>query len=162
MNSNVNILSGNASLRVLDNSLSWTDEKIFFTEAYRIESSLYDDRGLHDCIYSVMGRKFKDLSFADGRTLKKFKTNNDSKRELREYPDGRKFLYIYERIPIFDSFDAEWGDRQYTSVYADINGLNMIHTYCGYKLGSVEIYLGLTKLISSVRKKYLQYLYVQS
>ena len=166
MNSNVIILNGKASLRMLDESVfMWTvpypqDGRIYFTEAYRIESSLSDDNGLDKCVYSVMGRKFQDLSFADGKKIQLIETHNDTKCALCEYDDGTKFLYVYERVPIFDSYDAEWGDRKYTSVYADINGVNLIHSYCGYKVGSIEIYLGLTKSVP-VLDEYLKYLYVQ-
>ena len=84
----------------------------------------------------------------------------DNECEIREYPDGKRFLYVYERVPIFDSDDAEWGDRKYTSVYADVNGINLIHSYCGYKVGRVEIYLGLKESIPAL-DEYLKYLDVQ-
>lgn len=167
MNSNVIILKGKASLRVLDEAVFiWPvqypeDGRISFTEAYRIESSLSRNDGLNKCMYSVMGRKFQDLSFTDGETIQKFDVNHeDNECELREYDDGRKFLYFYERVPIFDSYDCEWGDRKYTSIYADINGVNLIHSYCGYKVGSVEVYLGLKESIPALNE-YLKYLYVQ-
>ena len=166
MNSNVIILNGKASLRALDESVfMWTvpypeDGRIFFTEAYRIESSLSDDNGLDGCVYSVMGRKFQDLSFADGKKFQLIETHNDTKCALCEYDDSKKFLYFYERVPIFDSYDAEWGDRKYTSVYADVSGINLIHSYCGYKVGSIEVYLGLKESIPAL-DEYLKYLYVQ-
>ena len=167
MNSNVIIHSGRASLEMLDEAVfMWPvpypeDGRIYFTEAYRIESSSFSNYGLNKCIYSVMGRRFQDLSFADGETIQKFDVHHEGNEcEIRKYTDGTKFLYIFERVPIFDSYDAEWGDRKYTSVYADINGVNMIHTYCGYNVGSIEIYLGLKESISAL-DEYLKYLDVQ-
>ena len=169
MTISVSVLKGKASVRVLDEAVfRWPvpypeDGRIYFTEAYMIESSLYSNDGLNKCVYSVMGRKFQDLSFADGKTIHEFKVKHkdeDNECEIREYPDGKRFLYVYERVPIFDSDDAEWGDRKYTSVYADVNGINLIHSYCGYKVGRVEIYLGLKESIPAL-DEYLKYLDVQ-
>lgn len=166
MSDNVLILSGNAILGKLNEAVfSWRGSryengKIYFTEAYKLRSSLSSDEGLNNCEFRVIDRKFQGSSFAEGKTFKTLKDMTDYRCEIREYADGRRFLYFHECIPTFDSFDREWGSDIYTSIYVDNNGVNLINCGCGYKIGGIEVYLGMTRVTPAIYEN-LKYLYDQ-
>ena len=132
----------------------YTEEReISFAEAYQITRE--DDYGIRECEYTVQGRTFKDLSFAEGETILKpdigrITSGEEERLEIRKHSDGTIFLYLYERVPTFDSSDREWGSERFSAVYRKDNSINLIHTYCGYKIGSIEIYLGLVKSVPAL------------
>lgn len=69
----------------------------------------------------------------------------DEKYELREYGDGRKFIFSSGSIPTFDSGDREWNSGAAMAIYCDEAGVNMIRSSYGYKISRIEIYLGLQR-----------------
>lgn len=152
MNSNeeVTIIRGNVKLKTLTQLVyEWTgkineDRELVFKNAYKIEMTDRDE-GIVDCIYTVNGRVFKDLSFMTGRTIQKFSDDY----AIREYEDGTKFLSTYGKIPTFDYYDRLWASRSQIAIYCDEFGINLIQCYSGYKLASISIYLKLVKSIPS-------------
>ena len=98
------------------------------------------------CIYTVRGREFEDLSFASGTTLREIYNYDDSLgHKLREYEDGKKFLFTYEDIPTFDFGDREWDSIKNIVIYFDDEheSFTLIHCSHGYKIPQIEIYLDL-------------------
>lgn len=143
------ILQGDADMALLDKAeFHWLEYRnvLSFEKAYRINRKSYDT-GIRDCIYIIRGRMFTDLSCMKGETIMKIedeKSKNDV-YELRAYPDGGKFIFYVGTKPIFDSGDREWDHYSAVAVYADEQGVNLIHCTHGYKIPRIDIYLGLKK-----------------
>ena len=148
----VEILSGEADLKEMldsDFKLYSSDGGEDFTLSFH---DAYEIRGeeLSDCVYSVMGRVFKDLEFAQGEVI----TRINNHYSICRYPDGKKFLFFSEDIPTFDEFDREYDGTRYISIYRDgeKNKFNLITCRFGYKITSIKIYLGLNESFISLAK----------
>ena len=115
--------------------------KLLFRDAYEITHK-HSDEDIDDCVYQINGREFKGISFKEGEILQKL----DEEHEIRQYPDGTKFLLYREDIPTFDSYDRMLDSRKYVAVYRDNNEINLIDCHCGYIIGHINIYLGLKEV----------------
>ena len=151
--SEVKILSGeNVALKISEENIYVWREADFrikmtleFGKIYEIDHVNWDD-GIKNCVYDVNGRTFKDLSCLKGKVIKKFPmTRDDCGYQLRQYPDGKKFLFYWEDIPTFDDGDREWDSMKYRAVFCDDNGINVIHCHEGYKLPRIYICVGMKK-----------------
>lgn len=109
-----------------------------FKKAYMIRSN-DSEQGIRNCIFRIHGRTIEDLSFTEGVTLTKY----PDKGELRLSPDGVKFLYFYNDIPTFDSYDRIWDGDEYNIIYKDSEGVNLIYCRSGYRIPKIKIYVGL-------------------
>lgn len=142
------ILSGNAVVNALSKPVYlWAgkfdeDRELIFSKAYEIEPNHYGE-GISNVTFRVHSRKFKDLSFLNGKTLQEYPDHN----EIRRHADGTKFYFSYESIPTFDSGDREWDSMSHLAVYADDEGINMIHCRHGYAIPKIKVYIGLKKSI---------------
>ena len=144
----VEILSGeNVRLKVVeDTKFNWDSIKFEFAEAYKIEHIDWH-KGIQDCVWKLNDRVFTDLSCLEGKLIKKFSSGrSDSEYKLKKYSDGTRFLFYSEEIPTFDSGDREWDSMKYCAVYCDKHGINLIHCHEGYKLGRINICVGLKKV----------------
>lgn len=152
-NADIRILTGNAILEPLeDTALLWRrmngrNEKLEFKKAFSIEYKDFDV-GIRDCTYVVHGREFTDLSCMMGTDVMKI----DDEYELREYDDGRRFIFYGGAIPTFDSGDREWNSSMTMAVYYDEAGVNMIYCSFGYKIPQIKIYLGLQRACSDFKR----------
>lgn len=148
----IQILQGDVNVKMLDKTdFLWfqTDDKrniLVFEKAFEI-SYENSDKGIRDCTYMVRGRTFTDLSCMKGETIKEIegKEHTDDVYEVRAYPDGGRFIYHSIIKPTFDSGDREWDHYGALAVYADEQGINLIHCSYGYKIPRIKIYLGLKK-----------------
>lgn len=141
----VAVLSGNVTL----GEISWTtfhwegeyrkDHGLVFAHAYTIE---HCNEGINNCVYTVHGRKFTDLSFVQGKTIQQFSEGH----EIREHEDGTRFLFVYKELPTFDSGDRVWGSTEHIAVYSDKYGINLIRCEHGYAIPRIYIYVGLTNI----------------
>lgn len=153
MEDDVRILKGNARLKLLENTifpcsrLDGGKENLEFKEAFSICGD--SDMGIRDCAYAVHGREFTDLSCMEGFNAIKI----DDEYELREYADGKNFIFHGTQIPTFDSGDREWCSRAEMAVYCDEAGVNMIYCSYGYKIPRIDIYLGLKKAVTAPEAK---------
>lgn len=148
----VEILSGEADLKEMldsDFKLYSSDGCEDFTLNFR---DAYEIRGeeLSDCVYSVLGRVFKDLDFAQGEVI----TRINNQYSIRQYSDGKKFLFFSEDIPTFDEFDREYDGTRHIAIYRDgeKNKFNLITCRFGYKITSIKIYLELNESFISLAK----------
>ena len=125
---------------------------VVFRKAYSISHQDWQD-GINNVAYRVHERKFRTLSFAYGETLETYEEDNyDGQYEIKQYPDGTKFLFVNEKIPTFDSYDLDWDGARYISVYRDNYGINLIHCRYGDKISSIDIYLELTRSVPALSK----------
>ena len=137
-------------------------ENIFFTRytvpemaacdklefAQRFEIAPKNSGGAVDnCSYSVRGRNFVDLSFRDGEKI----SDLGESTELRRHADGTKFVYQYEDIPVFDSFDGYFDSFDEWIFYRD-GGINLIRCRHGVAIPKINIYLGLKKIPAELEK----------
>lgn len=158
VNADIRILNGNVRLeQIQDTEFLWRcvngrKEKLKFKNAFSIKHKDFAT-GVRDCTYVVHGRKFTDLSCMMGTDIMKI----DDEYILREYEDGRKFIFYSREIPTFDSGDREWNSETAMAVYCDEAGLNMIYSSCGYKISYIEIYLGLQNAYGDF-KRFIDYL----
>lgn len=142
------IMSGNAMVNALSEPVyQWAgrldeDRELVFSKAYEIAPTHYGE-GISDVVFRVHSREFKDLSFLYGETLQEYPNHN----EIRRHADGTKFYFSYESIPTFDSGDREWDSMSHIAVYADDEGINMIHCRHGYAIPRIKVYIGLKKSI---------------
>ena len=115
-----------------------------FARAYVIRYRSDYRNGLKNCVYQIHGREFTDLNFAKGEILKTFE---DSTRkdlfEVRQYPDGKKFIYHFYDIPTFDAEDRDWDGDGDVVVFRDNDGVNLISCRSGYYIPEIEIFVGL-------------------
>lgn len=149
----VEILSGEADLKLqkissyfyLHSSDGDEDFTLSFREAYEILGE-----SLSGCSYSVLGRVFKDLDFAHGEVI----TRINNQYSIRQYSDGKKFLFFSEDIPTFDEFDREYDGTRHIAIYRDgeKNKFNLITCRFGYKITSIKIYLELNESFISLAK----------
>lgn len=150
MNDAVKILSGDVKLsRLEDISCRWVEPSgknftLEFEQAFEIERK-DRDKGLQNCIYRVGGRKFLDIDFLDGATLKTFFDEYGDGLKLKTFSDGKKFLYRYEEVPTFDSDDRVWDSIDEFGVFYDGAGVNLINCRHGYRIPRIKIYLRLRK-----------------
>ena len=142
------VLSGKAEVKVISKPVyKWEgktgeDRELVFRSAYVIAPPGLGE-GVSSVAFRVHTREFCDLSFLKGETVQKYPGN----KEIRRYADGTPFMFSYERIPTFDSGDREWDSACHLAVYADADGINMIHCRHGYKVPRIEVYIGLVKSI---------------
>lgn len=148
------ILSGkNVALNILENNIfQWTEPNftvkttLEFSKVYEIEHTDWSE-GIRDCVWQLNGRKFHDLSCLKGKTIKKFSSGrSDFSYQLRQYPDGKKFLFYSEEIPTFDEGDREWDSMKYRALFCDEHGVNLVHCHEGYRLARINICVGLKKV----------------
>lgn len=111
-----------------------------FKEAYMIESN-DSDKGIKNCLFRIHSRTIEDLSFTEGATV----TEYSDKGKLKLGPDGVKFLYFYNDIPTFDSYDRIWDGDEYIILYRDPEGVNLIYCRSGYRIPKIKIYVGFKK-----------------
>ncbi len=101
------ILSGNAIVKSLPTTTyQWSgpidnDRELRFKRAYEICGKDWTE-GIENCVYSIHGRKFQNLSCMEGETLQKIQDDNDFHYEVREHADGTKFVFSCGSIPTFD------------------------------------------------------------
>ena len=141
-NNDVMIIKGDAHIEDINRTLYlYIGENkryaLSFKAAYRITHN--DSDGLKDCVYSVNGREMKDLSFAEGSTANVYSKDI----EMRVSDDKVKFLYFYNDIPTFDSYDRIWDGDEYIVIYKDSKGIELIKCRFGYRVGNIDIYRGL-------------------
>ena len=140
------IWSGDVVTKALSNTVySWSwhkDGRLVFDRAYEIQCAPeHRDTGIRDLVFSVHGRRFSDLSFLSGTK----EENMDKGVMICRHEDGTRFLSTCEDVPTFDSADREWDSECCRAVYADDSGIVLIHCSYGYKVGSIQIYMGLVK-----------------
>ncbi len=148
----VRILEGDENVERIDNTVflwfqAGSKRNILeFQKAFQIRYRNYD-AGIRDCTYIVRGRTFTDLSCMKGETVVEIddKKDKDDVYEVRAYSDGRKFIFHGSTKPTFDFADREWDHYGDLAVYADEQGVNLIHCSYGYKIPRIDIYLGLKK-----------------
>lgn len=145
----VKVLSGDVVLNRLEDTVCHWEEprnkryKLIFEQAFEIERKDWD-KSLQDCDYEVCGRKFHDIDFLDGTTLKTFYDDDGDGLKLKTFSDGKKFLYRYEEVPTFDSDDRVWDSiDEFGLFYSD--GVHMINCRHGYRIPRIVIYLNLQK-----------------
>ncbi len=144
------ILNGNVSVKSLPTTTyPWAgpvdgDRDLGFKRAYEICAEDWN-KGIVDCVYSIHGRKFQDLSCMEGKILQKFQDRYQDGYEVREHTDGTKFIFSCGIIPTFDSGDREWDSVGEIAIYADTEGIDLIHCNHGYKIPRIKVYIGLTR-----------------
>ena len=153
MNSEVvKILQGDVELTPIENPFTlWRNADfnllhLDFAQGFRIRHSNWDE-GIHNCIYQVCDKQFKDISFVKGKKLKTFATNDTIRYSLmlKKFPDSEKnFLYQCEEVPTFDSGDREWDSFKEIVIYFD-EKIILIESSYGYKIPRIEIYFDLKK-----------------
>ncbi len=140
----VRILEGNVNVKMLNQlEFLWSRtgserNTLEFRKMFQIENN---DVGIRDCTYIVRGRTFTDLSCMMGDTIMEI----DDQCEVRAYPDGVKFIFHGSTKPTFDFADREWDHYVALAIYADEQGVNLIHCSYGYKIPRIDIYLGLKR-----------------
>ena len=141
----VEIISGKAKVEKAKKSFFRLDMdkkgeyELRFKDAFIIRET-DRDAGMRGSTYRVNGRVMEDLSFTKGTVEEVFERDIT----LRSGTDGVRFLYFYEDIPTFDSYDREWDGNGDTVIYKDAEGINLIYCRSGYKISEIEIYIGLT------------------
>jgi|GEM_PF-2994407 len=146
----VKILSGDVVLSQLEVATClWQEPSrkrydLEFAQAFEIEHKDWD-KGIQGCEYLVGNKKFVDIDFLDGKTLKTFFDEYGDGLKLKTFSDGRKFLYRYEEVPTFDSDDRVWDSIDEFGVFYDGEGVNMINCRHGYRIPRINIYLRLRK-----------------
>lgn len=121
-----------------------------FSKAYELRRINWSE-GIYDCVWQLNGRTFHDMSCLNGKTIKRFYTDrNDYSYQLRQYSDGKKFLFYSEEIPTFDEGDREWDSMAYRALFCDDYGVNLIHCHEGYKLPRINICVGLQKASAEI------------
>ena len=151
--SSVIILSGNNVVLdpVEEKTYVWrepnfeTKMTLEFSQVYELRHTDWSE-GIRNCVWQLNGRTFQDMSCLNGEVIKKFHTKrNDYSYQLRQYSDGKKFLFYCEEIPTFDSGDREWDSMDYRALFYDDCGINLVHCHEGYKLPRINICVGLKK-----------------
>lgn len=123
-----------------------------FSKVYEIRRTDWSE-GVRNCVWQLHGRTFQDMSCLKGKVIKKFYTGReDYSYQLRQYEDGKKFLFYSEEIPTFDSGDREWDSMKYRALFCDDYGVNLIHCHEGYKLPRISICVGLKKASAEVMR----------
>ncbi len=145
----ITVLKGDVTVSGLSNTRTrWGKESdcwLFFETGCEIRHRRWDE-GIMGCVYQIRERVFKDLSFMDGQTVEKL----SEEAEIREYPDGTRFLYSCFGLPIFDSGDRKWGSRKSTVLYCDGDDVIMISSTFGYKIPRIDVYTGLKKMMPKI------------
>jgi len=143
------ILSGNVGVKnLLMTTYRWSgridgDRELEFKKAYEIYAKDWDE-GIVNCIYSIHGRKFQNLSCMEGNTLQEIQDDDDH-YEVREHADGTKFVFSWGSIPTFDFGDREWDSMYKAAIYADAEGIHMISCSHGYRIPRIKVYIGLVR-----------------
>ncbi len=126
--------------------------QLHFQKAFAITSKT-SIREITGVKYRVRRRSFTELDFTKGTLISHiFDDPSYIDQKILQHKDGTKFLFQHERLPLFDSDDAEYGSEKEFIIYRDIFGFNIIECYHGYKVARITIYLKMKEQLPELKK----------